>query len=155
MTAALLNAEASDAWQLSEVLRSQLPTDWPPDLWEMPVRAHILAQLTAQPETAGWHRYVLRTGAKPLLVGCVGAFPCAAGDAELGYSVVNSGQGRGVATEAAQGLIGWLFQQPAVHSVSAQAYETSPASVKVMQRCGMHFIGAGDEAGTVKYRCWR
>src|SRR5579875_1689372 len=94
-------------------------------------------------------------GTEPLLVGCLGAFPCAAGDAELGYSVVGSWQRQGLATEAARALIGWLFEQGAVHSVSAQAYVTSPAAVKVMERCGMRFAGQGDEAGTVRYRRWR
>lgn len=156
MTAALLNTEAHDHWHLAEALAVGLAADWPPEHWEPPVRAHIMAQLTTHPETAGWHRYmVLRSEGKAVLVGCLGAFPGAAGDVELGYSVVNSQQRRGLATEAVKGLVAWLFQQPAVHSVSAQAYEASVASVKVMERCGMRFMGAGDEAGTVKYRCWR
>jgi [ribosomal protein S5]-alanine N-acetyltransferase len=155
MTSALLNAEAHDDWHLREALRARLAPDWPPEHWEPPVRAHILAQLTTQPETVGWHRYMLLVESKPVLVGCVGAFPCAAGDVELGYSVATSFQRRGYATEAAGGLIAWLLQQPSVHSVSAQAYETSPASVTVMQRCGMRLVGAGDEAGTVRYRRWR
>ncbi len=156
MTAALLGTEANDAWHLCEALKAGLVEDWPPEHWEAPVRAHIVAQLTAHPETVGWHRYMLLLGgAKPLLVGCLGAFPCAAGDVELGYSVVNSYQRRGLATEAARGLIGWLLEQQAVHSVSAQAYENSPGSIKVMERCGLRFVGQGDEAGTVRYRRWK
>ena len=156
MTAALLNTEAHDTWHLAEALGVGLAPDWPPDHWESPVRAHITAQLTQHPETMGWHRYmVLTNGAKPALVGCLGAFPGAAGDVELGYSVVGSQQRRGLASEAVEGLVRWLFGQQAVHSVSAQAYETSVASVKVMERCGMRFVGGGDEAGTVKYRRWR
>ena len=155
MTAAHLNAEAHDSWNLHEALQAGLTGDWPPMLWEASVRAHILAQLTTQPETVGWHRYILLAGTRPLLVGCLGAFPCTAGEVELGYSVVTSPHRRGIATEAAQGLIGWLLQQPAVHSVSAQAYESTPASVKVMQRCGLRFAGSGDEQGTVRYRRWR
>ncbi len=156
MTSALLQAEAQGSWQLGAALRARGAEDGPPALWEPAVRAHIEAQLTARPETVGWHRYMLRTGhGTPLLVGCLGAFPCAAGDVELGYSVVSSEQRRGLATEAAGALIEWLLQQPAVHSVSAQAYETAPASVTVMQRCGLRFVGGGDEAGTVRYRRWR
>lgn len=155
ITPSTLNAESHDDWQLGEALKARLAPDWPPEHWEEPVRAHILAQLQAQPETVGWHRYMLLSGAVPLLVGCLGAFPCAAGDVELGYSVVNSYQRRGLATEAAETLITWLLEQAVVHSVSAQAYETAPASVKVMQRCGMRFVGQGDEPGTVRYRRWR
>ena len=155
MTAALLGSESQDPWDLGRALGARLTPDWPPDRWEAPVRAHILAQLTAQPQTVGWHRYMLLSGDTRMLVGCLGAFPCAAGDVELGYSVVGSCQRRGFATEAAKGLIGWLLEQASVHSVSAQAYESSPASVKVMQRCGLRFVGGGEEAGTVRYRRWR
>ena len=156
MTAALVGAEAHDDWQLGEALGARLAADWPPEHWEAAVRAHIVAQLTERPETVGWHRYIVLVEAgTPVLVGCLGAFPCAAGDVELGYSVVGSWQRRGLATEAAGALIGWLFGQGSVHSVSAQAYVSSPASVKVMERCGMRFVGQGDEVGTVRYRRWR
>lgn len=155
ISSALMNAESHDDWHLAQALHAERAPDWPPPLWDTPVRAHILAQLTSQPETVGWHRYILLQSSVPVLVGCIGAFPCVAGDVELGYSMVVSHQRRGLTTEAAVGLIAWLFQQPAVHSVSAQAYQTSLASLRVMERCGMRFVGEGDEGGTVKYRCWR
>ena len=155
MTVALLGAEAHDPWALGEALGTRLATDWPPEHWEDSVRAHIVAQLTAKPETVGWHRYMLLAGSPALLVGSLGAFPCASGDVELGYSVVPSQQRRGLATEAAQGLTNWLLGQAAVHSVSAQTFANMPASIKVMERCGMRFVGPGDEEGTVRYRRWR
>ncbi len=155
VTVALLGAEAHDTWGLGEALGARPAVDWPPEHWDAAVRAHIVALLTAHPETVGWHRYLLLTGDDVQLVGCIGAFPCAAGDVELGYSVVGSFQRRGLATEAAQGLTLWLLQQAAVHSVSAQTYTSTPGSIKVMERCGMRFVGQGDEAGTVRYRRWR
>ena len=155
MTVALLESEAQDTWQLGEALGGRVAADWPPEHWDSAVRAHIVAQLTAKPETIGWHRYILLAGEPALLVGCLGAFPCASGDVELGYSVVESYQRRGLATEAAQGLTNWLLGQAAVHSVSAQTFTTMPASIKVMERCGMRFVGQGDEDGTVRYRRWR
>jgi len=39
--------------------------------------------------------------------------------------------------------------------VSAQTYPSLPESIKVMERCGMEFVGVGDDPGTVRYRRMR
>ncbi len=152
---AMLIAEGAQPALLGRTLRAVVPADWPPKLWEPAVWVQIRAQLELQPETLGWHRYMLLGKRPARLIGCLGGFPGAAGDVEIGYSVVDSAQQQGYGTEAADALIGWLLQQGGVRSVSAQAYETSRASVKVMQRCGLRFVGTGDQPGTVRYRRWR
>ncbi len=156
MTPAMLEAEGSpETGMLADALGAEVPAGWPPPLWEPPVWQHIVAQLQAQPETTGWHRYMLSRDQPPCLIGCLGGFPCDRGDVELGYSVAAEQQGKGFASEAANTLTAWLLRRPAVRSVSAQAFESSTASVRVMQRCGMVCVGAGDQAGTVRYRRWR
>lgn len=152
ITPEMLNAETTGKAALATTLQAQVPTDWPPEHWEAPVWAHILAQLAEEPATFGWQRYMISADQPKQLIGCIGGFPCAGGDVELGYSVINSLHRQGFGSEAASALMSWFLQQPAVRSVSAQAYETSPASVKVMQRCGMQYVGAGDHPGTVRYR---
>jgi RimJ/RimL family protein N-acetyltransferase len=42
-----------------------------------------------------------------------------------------------------------------VQSVSAQAYPQVVESIKVMERCGMSFVGEGDDPGTLRYRRMR
>ena len=155
ITPEMLAAETTGAASLGTLLGATVPADWPPEHWQSHVWAHILAQFRASPDTFGWHRYMVTEGKAPELIGCLGGFPCPNGDAELGYSVVNSQQRRGYGSEAACALMGWLLRQAQVRSVSAQAYETAPGSIKIMQRCGMKSVGAGDEPGTVKYRRWR
>ena len=156
ITPEMLEAEALPAAQeLADVLQAELPAGWPPALWETAVWLHIAAQLQAQPETVGWHRYMVSVERPPRLIGCLGGFPCGRGDVELGYSVASDEQGKGFASEAAETLTAWLLRRPEVRSVSAQAFETSTASVRVMQRCGMVCVGAGDQPGTVRYRRWR
>lgn len=154
ITPEMLEAETLGRAALQNLLHAQVPTDWPAEYWEPDVWAHILAQYRAAPSTFGWHRYMLTEAQEPRILGCLGGFPCAHGDVELGYSVVNSEQRRGYATEAAGALTTWLLQRPEVRSVSAQAFETAPASIKVMERCGMRFVGVGDQVGTVRYRRW-
>ncbi len=156
ITPEMLEAETLGAASLALILQAEVALrDWPPEHWEPHVWAHILAQLRAQPSTFGWHRYMVLEDRQPRLIGCLGGFPCARGDVELGYSVVASEQRKGYGSEAADALIHWLLRRPEVHSVSAQAFETAPGSIKVMQRCGMRCVGAGDEPGTVRYRRWR
>ena len=152
ITPEMLNAETASQAAVATATRAQVPADWPPEHWEPDVWAHILAQLTSAPATFGWHRYMLSAERPQRLIGCLGGFPCTRGDVEIGYSVVNSAQRQGFGSEAAGALVNWLLDQPEVRSVSAQAFETAPASVKVMQRCGMQFVGSGDQPGTVRFR---
>lgn len=155
ITPTLVAQEEAGPAALSEALRAEVTTDWPPEHWGPHVRTHMLAQFQAHPETIGWHRFMLLARKPRVLIGCLGAFPCAVGDVEIGYSVISPYQRQGYGSEAALAFVEWLLKQSSVHSVSAQTYETLPASVKVMKHCGMRFIGPGDEAGTVRYRRWR
>lgn len=155
ITPELVETETAGPEPLGMALQAEVGPDWPPEHWGPHVRAHILGQFLDHPESIGWHRYMLFGDEGWRLVGCLGAFPCAAGDVEIGYSVVESYQRRGLGSEAALAFVDWLLRQPTIHSVSAQTFRTWPGSIKVMQRCGMRFIGAGDQEGTVRYRRWR
>lgn len=155
ITPELVQAETAGTAELSNALGAEISEEWPPEHWDPHVRAHILGQFLEHPESVGWHRYMLLGGRPELLIGCLGAFPCAVGDVEIGYSVVSSFQRRGFGTEAAAAFVLWLLEQPNIRSVSAQTYTTMPESIKVMERCGMRFIGQGDQEGTVRYRRWR
>lgn len=163
ITPAMLRAEqAEDYALLGELLGAKLTPEWPPVEWEPHVFRYMLKQYEEYPETMGWHRYVLlcdgfgaglgmARGGKTL-VGAVGAFPKMGGDAEIGYSTLPEFQRRGYATACARTLVEWLLQKDHVRSVSANTYPRLPESIKVMERCGMTYVGDGDEPGTVKYR---
>lgn len=157
ITPAMLNAEHAADGCLPQLLRATVTAEWPPEHWEPHVFDIILRQYREQPDTLGWHRYVLLPlpGERPVLVGCLGAFPKPHGDVEIGYSTLPAFQRRGFATEAASTLVDWLLTQKRVRSVSAQTFPRLPESIKVMERCGMVYAGDGDEAGTVRYRRMR
>ncbi len=155
ITPDMLAAEASGAKALRDILDVEVGVDWPPEHWESHVWAHILAQYRASPGTFGWHRYMVAESEPARLVGCLGGFPCADGDVELGYSVAESAQRQGFGSEAAGALTRWFLERPEVRSVSAQAFETAPASIRIMQHCGMRCVGEGDQPGTTRYRRWR
>jgi RimJ/RimL family protein N-acetyltransferase len=152
----MLAAEHSaDYVKLGKLLRARITREWPPQHWEPHVFAMILKQYENTPESFGWHRYVLlrdRFGAGRRLVGAVGGFAKYGGDVEIGYSTLPEFQRRGFATAFAGELVGWLLSLDGVRSVSAQTYPSMTESIKVMERCGMSHVGAGDDAGTVRYR---
>ncbi len=162
ITAEMLRAEqAEDYMLLGELLGAKVTAEWPPQEWEPHVFRYILKQYDEYPETVGWHRYVvlcdgivagLGMGGSKTLVGAVGAFPKMSGDAEIGYSTLPAFQRRGFATACARTLVDWLLQREGVRSVSANTYPRLPESIKVMERCGMTYVGDGDEPGTVKYQ---
>ena len=156
ITTEMLEAEhSSDMVELGALLRARLTTEWPPVEWEPHVYRIIQKQYDEWPDSFGWHRYVVLDGGlgRPrTLVGAIGGFPRAQGDVEIGYSTLPGFQRRGYATASAQRLVEWLLAQDGVRSVSAQTYPRMMESIKVMERCGMTFVGEGDDSGTVRYR---
>ncbi len=156
ITPEMLDAEhKSNGTELGRLLRAKLTAAWPPVEWEPHVYRIIQKQYDEWPESFGWHRYVLLEGGlgrQGTLVGAVGGFPRRAGDVEIGYSTLPEFQRRGYATAFALRLVEFLLEQDGVRSVSAQAYPQVQESIKVMQRCGMSFVGEGDDAGTVRFR---
>ncbi len=156
ITTEMLAAEHSaDAAGLGTLLRAKLTQEWPPVDWEPHVYRIIQKQYDEWPESFGWHRYVVLEGGlgRPrTLVGAIGGFPRAHGDVEIGYSTLPAFQRRGYGTASAQTLVSWLLTLDGVQSVSAQTYPRVVESIKVMERCGMTFVGDGDDPGTVRYR---
>ena len=158
ITVAMLDAERRANGLLAGLLGAKLTGEWPPEHWEPHVLDFIQKQMENEPRTAGWNRYVLLDGRlweKPTLIGSVGGFAKPQGDVEIGYSTLPAFQRKGYATEAANGLIKMLFAAEQVRSVCAQTYPSLPESIKVMERCGMTFVGDGDDPGTVRYRRFR
>jgi RimJ/RimL family protein N-acetyltransferase len=159
ITSEMLAAEhSSDGAGLGALLRAKLTSEWPPVDWEPHVYRIIQKQYDEWPASFGWHRYVVLDGGlgrSRTLVGAIGGFPKAEGDVEIGYSTLPAFQRRGYATGSARTLVEWLLTQDGVQSVSAQTYPRIPESIKVMERCGMSYVGEGDEVGTVRYRRMR
>ena len=155
ITPSMLAAEKVGDGSVGKLLRARLTAEWPPEHWEPHVLDFILKQVEDDAATMGWNRYVLlsdASGQGRTLIGCVGGFAKPEGDVEIGYSTLPEFQRQGYATEAAVGLVDWLLMREGVRSVSAQTFPHLPESIKVMERCGLSYVGDGDEEGTVRYR---
>jgi RimJ/RimL family protein N-acetyltransferase len=63
------------------------------------------------------------------------------GNAEVGYSVVPSAWGNGYATDALRTLCRYAFDERRLNKVTARAYETNPASNRVLEKVGFEQEG--------------
>lgn len=86
-----------------------------------------------------WLNWVVRLRAEGCLVGTVQA-TIADRIAEIAWVVGTPWQGRGIASEAARGLVGWLDTQP-VHIVVAHIHPSHHASAAVAASAGLAATG--------------
>ncbi|WP_245573259.1 GNAT family N-acetyltransferase [Amycolatopsis benzoatilytica] len=82
-----------------------------------------------------WLNWVIRLRADSCLTGTVQA-TVAERTAEIAWVVGTPWQGRGIATEAARGLVGWLARQP-VDEVVAHIHPDHHASARVAAAAGL------------------
>jgi [ribosomal protein S5]-alanine N-acetyltransferase len=84
------------------------------------------------------HRLIIERDSG-LAVGSIGLFwPPSEGVLEIGYGIAASRQGRGYASEATRALAAFALAVPEVHTVSAAAELSNPASVRVLEKAGFH-----------------
>jgi [ribosomal protein S5]-alanine N-acetyltransferase len=156
ITPEMLLSEKNGDGRLGELIQCVIPANWPLKDWEPHVFDFLLAQLAEHPEQLGWPRYVsfVQPDGHRTLIGTLGAFTKAGrpSECEIGYSILAPYEGRGFATEGAKALIDYLRGDERLNSVIAHTFPSIPASIRVMEKCGMFFDGEGEEAGTIRYR---
>ena len=77
------------------------------------------------------------------VVGCVSLMDINpnAKRAEMGYWVGKKYWKKGIATEAAKGMLDFGFNKLGLHSIIARYFDINPASGRVMEKCGMTYVG--------------
>jgi ribosomal-protein-alanine N-acetyltransferase len=157
MPAFLISEKLADQ-KLSALIGCALPPNWPPVDWEPHVLDILLAQYERSPEQISWHRYVafLNRDGTRTLIGMVGAFwrETSPTECEIGYSILPPYGRQGLATEAARALIQLVRRDLRVKSVIAHTFPELTGSIRVMEKCGLVFDGAGEEERTIRYRLW-
>jgi RimJ/RimL family protein N-acetyltransferase len=155
-SAEMLDSEP-DHERFGTLLGAVVPQDWPPELYDDGARQWSLEQLRAgnPPQWLTWY-FVLRGEPEATVIG-VGGFkgPPHDGTAEVGYGVLPAFRCRGLASEATNALIGFAFDHPQVKRVIAETYPELTASRRVMEKCGMKFVGPGSEPGVIQYAIGR
>lgn len=148
----LVRADLGGREVLAAALKAVVPENWPPELYDRPAMEYSLSQLQ---DTAleGWSFWYLVLSDSNELTGLCGFKdrPDSSGSVEIGYSILRQYQGMGLATEATMRLIGWAFSHREVLQVSAETLPHLRSSIRVLEKNGMEFAGAGSEPGVIRY----
>lgn len=152
-TAGLIENDIAGREFLSEALDVNIPESWPPDLYGPRAMQFSLAQLGDVSEQGWSFWYLLTMGEAAELIGVCGfkGRPDESGSVEIGYSILSCFQRMGFATEAVTSLVGWAFSHFNVNEVCAETLPHLTQSIRVLEKNGFEYTGAGSEAGVVRY----
>ena len=122
----------------------------PPTLGELEERYR--AQSAGSPsDSETWHNWIIRLVEDGVAVGFVQATVTGEG-ADIAWLVGVDWQGRGIATEAAAGMIEWLGAN-GTRRLVAHIHPDHPASGKVAAALGLLPTGEVDEDGEMIWEC--
>jgi ribosomal-protein-alanine N-acetyltransferase len=131
--ARLLGVSLADDWMGGEEAREAIPYSY--------------NYLKSHPEALGWWMYLFIHTEDNALIG-IGGFKGVAdaeGMVEIGYSIAPAYRQRGLATEAARGLVDYAFSHAHVTRVDAHTLPERNPSTRVLQRIGMRHVGLGQD----------
>src|ERR1043165_115362 len=148
-----------DQKQLGQVLCVTVFDNW----FDFPGVAGIEAMrfaydhLKSHPDILGWWTYLLIHVNDNVLVGPCGYQGKAdeSGMVEIGYSIIPAYQGRGLATEAAQGLIDHAFSHAHIRMVDAHTLPERNGSTRVLEKVGMKHVGTSQDPDVGEAWLWR
>jgi ribosomal-protein-alanine N-acetyltransferase len=159
-TIELVDADLKGRAELERVLGVIIPESWPPEFYDPPALEYTITQLQQDPEQIGWWLYyfVRAEDNMPAIAIGVGGYkgpPDAEGTVELGYSVLPEYRRQGYATEATLGFVAHAFVHEQVQRVIAETLPQLTASIRVLQKSGLTYIGPGSEEGVIRYELKR
>ncbi|WP_143308758.1 GNAT family N-acetyltransferase [Chitinophaga vietnamensis] len=125
---------------LADLLGISVPDGWT-EYPEMVLVAYD--KLRNDPSLLGWFFYLVIHRDDKQLIGAGGfkGRPDAHGLVEMGYEISPDYREKGLGSEMARALIRFAFGHSYVNRVIAHTEEEYNASVKVLQKAGMHFVG--------------
>ena len=148
-----------DQKQLAQILGVTVFDNW----FDFPGVAGIEAMqfayeyLKSHPDALGWWTYLFIHVNDNVLVGPGGYQGKAdeSGIVEIGYSIIPAYQGRGLATEAAQGLIDHAFSHAHVRAVDAHTLPERNGSTRVLEKVAMKYVGTTRDPDVGEAWHWR
>jgi ribosomal-protein-alanine N-acetyltransferase len=135
-----LEAFLRDKQELEQILGVTVPDNWP----QMPESlGYVHSALKADPTSAKWGYHLFVHTEDRALIGEGGykGRPDAAGVVEIGYAIIPEYRRRGLAFEAARGLTDKAFSHAEVAAVQAHTLKDGTASINVLKKLGMKFVG--------------
>ncbi|OQX69518.1 MAG: hypothetical protein B6A08_04140 [Sorangiineae bacterium NIC37A_2] len=101
--------------------------------------------------------YVIESPTEPVVVGEIGGAFTGPGTVEIGYAVVRSHFGRGIATAAVRELVSILRGMPEVERIVAHTPFDHPESARVVEKAGFTLVGEiedSHEGQTIRVQEW-
>ncbi len=95
------------------------------------------------------HSYSWVMDVDDVLVGTIGAYDYKDNRIEVGFSVVKSWQGRGLATEALKKVLEYLTENEGIPCVTAWCASENAGSRRVLEKAGMQYIRTEKNSLTV------
>lgn len=132
-----------DAIRLLELLGARFPEPLRPTPETDDVLLFFRNLLATDELARAWPaRYMIRLEDQ-MVVGSIGTgFPTGEPPTSvMGYGVYPEFEGHGYATEAAQGVVAWAFEHPAVAVVRATIHRLNLGSRRVAEKSGLHETG--------------
>ena len=141
--------------ELAALLQVTVPDGWPhfPEAFSLSAHESPESNLLE----ADWQGYFFLHPKDRVLVGN-GAFkgpPDDSGTIEIGYEIASEYWNRGLATEAAQGMMDYAFSHEEVRAVIAHTLAQRNASNRVLQKVGMKFIAEVNDPEEGKIWRWQ
>jgi len=134
---------AGDRRRAEELAQARFPSEWPgPAVIERAFKAYPEA-IRASPDTRLWgdRLMITRHGERRVLGSVIFHGHPQDGIAEVGYGVERGSQGQGLATEGTRACVEWALSQSNISAVRATTFSWHRASVRVLEKIGMHLIG--------------
>lgn len=149
----------TDQRELERLLGVTVFDDWYefPGVSGIETIRHTYKYLKANPDALGWWMYLFIHSKDNALIG-IGGYKGKADEAgmvEIGYAIIPAYRRKGLATEAAQALIDHAFSHQHVQMVDAHTLPERNASVKVLEKVGMKFVGTAHDPDEGEVWHWR
>jgi [ribosomal protein S5]-alanine N-acetyltransferase len=149
-TLAMLETELPDRATFAAMLGVPVPEVWPAGLNDQQSQQYFIDRTRSEGESdfIGW--YILLREPRQVIGNCGFKTLPQNGCVEVGYSVLEAFQGNGYCTEAIKALIERAFSHAEVERVRAETFPHLIASKRVMEKCGMAYVGEGNEEDGMK-----
>ncbi len=141
-TADISRAE-HDGVALAAALGARLVAEWPPEAM-IPMLGAWSGELLHRPDLAGWFNWHWLENGELVGLGGFKGEPDDGGAVEIGYALVPSRRGRGLAREALAALLGWAFSDARLRRVDAEASADNPRSIALLEALGFRALPAID-----------
>jgi RimJ/RimL family protein N-acetyltransferase len=151
----MLDAE-EDLKRLGQLLRADVPANWPTPLYDSDARQHFLRVVSENPDAVGWTAWfilLLDDTGKRTLIGAAGAcgLPDGGGRIVIGYSLLDPFHGKGYATEALRGFLDWAKREHSLRTVVADTFPHLTPSIRVLEKNGFVRSGAGTDEASIRF----